>query len=564
MTVRLPAGRTLADGPFPTLIEHSGYQIAAPNDLLQSVINVAERRQRYGRPARARRPARRSARSSPRCWASPSSACRCAARAARAAPSTSSTCRPPTTATTWSRRSPPSPGSRATRSGWRASRFSGITPAVRRRHAAAAPRRHRPDVGDRRHLLRDRVPRRHPQLRLRRVLDRGAHGRRPARPGGRPAVRAGARARGRPALRGQPGAAPADRGRAARSSGRNPYRTPSLYAQRSPSTWMDRIDVPTFLVGQFQDEQTGGHFVRSLGALARNRQGVAVAAERRARRLAGARHDHALGRVPQALRRRRDPGGARARPVAERRALRVPRRGRRVARAAVALRGHDRRRGRAARPSSATRACACSWTTAPARRARARSARPGSSASTPGRSARCGPTPYYLGARGTLGRASRRRAGHGRVRRRSGRATGRRRCRATARPTRGRRSRPTTGAPVAAGKGVGFTSARAAARRRSSPGSSSLDLHLRSSARDTDLQVTLSEVRPDGRETYVQNGWLRASHRKLDRRASTALDPVPTHLRQDAAPLPRGALRAGARADLPGRRTPSGRARGSA
>ena len=72
-------------------------------------------------------------------------------------------------------------------------------------------------------------------------------------------------------------------------------------------------------------------------------------------------------------------------------------------------------------------------------------------------------------------------------------------------------------------------------------GASSLDVHLRSSARDTDLQVTLSEVRPDGRETYVQNGWLRASHRKLDRRASTALDPLPTHLRQDAAPLPRGA-----------------------
>jgi uncharacterized protein len=71
-------------------------------------------------------------------------------------------------------------------------------------------------------------------------------------------------------------------------------------------------------------------------------------------------------------------------------------------------------------------------------------------------------------------------------------------------------------------------------------GPSSLDLWLRSSARDTDLQVTLSEVRPDGRETYVQNGWLRASHRKLDARRSTATDPVPTHLRRDARPLPKG------------------------
>ena len=71
-------------------------------------------------------------------------------------------------------------------------------------------------------------------------------------------------------------------------------------------------------------------------------------------------------------------------------------------------------------------------------------------------------------------------------------------------------------------------------------GPSSLDLYLKSSARDTDLQVTLSEVRPDGNETYVQNGWLRASHRKLDPQRSTAIDPFPTHLKQDAAPLPRG------------------------
>jgi predicted acyl esterase len=69
-------------------------------------------------------------------------------------------------------------------------------------------------------------------------------------------------------------------------------------------------------------------------------------------------------------------------------------------------------------------------------------------------------------------------------------------------------------------------------------GPSSLDLYLKSSARDTDLQVTLSEVRPDGKETYIQNGWLRASHRKLDSKKSTVLDPFPTHLEQDAALLP--------------------------
>jgi predicted acyl esterase len=71
-------------------------------------------------------------------------------------------------------------------------------------------------------------------------------------------------------------------------------------------------------------------------------------------------------------------------------------------------------------------------------------------------------------------------------------------------------------------------------------GPSSVDLWLRSSATDTDVQVTLTEIRPDGKETYVQNGWLRASHRKLDSKRSTLLEPRPTHLEADAAPLPAG------------------------
>ena len=69
-------------------------------------------------------------------------------------------------------------------------------------------------------------------------------------------------------------------------------------------------------------------------------------------------------------------------------------------------------------------------------------------------------------------------------------------------------------------------------------GPASVDLWLRSSASDTDLQATLSEIRPDGKETYVQNGWLRASHRKLDAKRSTILEPRVTHLEKDAQPLP--------------------------
>ena len=49
---------------------------------------------------------------------------------------------------------------------------------------------------------------------------------------------------------------------------------------------------------------------------------------------------------------------------------------------------------------------------------------------------------------------------------------------------------------------------------------------MRSSTPNVDLQATVSEVRPDGMETFVQNGWLRANERKLDPRKSTPLEPV--------------------------------------
>jgi predicted acyl esterase len=76
-------------------------------------------------------------------------------------------------------------------------------------------------------------------------------------------------------------------------------------------------------------------------------------------------------------------------------------------------------------------------------------------------------------------------------------------------------------------------------------GTGSVDLWLKSKAPDTDLQVTLSEVRPDGKETYVQNGWLRASMRKLFPAGqapfpflrTTPLDPISTFLQSDVAPL---------------------------
>ena len=71
-------------------------------------------------------------------------------------------------------------------------------------------------------------------------------------------------------------------------------------------------------------------------------------------------------------------------------------------------------------------------------------------------------------------------------------------------------------------------------------GSGSADLWLRSSEQDTDLQVTLTEVRPDGKETYVQSGWLRASKRALDEERSTDLQPLLTQLKTDAEDMPDG------------------------
>jgi predicted acyl esterase len=70
-------------------------------------------------------------------------------------------------------------------------------------------------------------------------------------------------------------------------------------------------------------------------------------------------------------------------------------------------------------------------------------------------------------------------------------------------------------------------------------GSASLDLWLAAGASDTDVQVTLTEVRPDGQEQYIQKGWLRASQRALDPR-STVLRPHQTHQEADVAALTPG------------------------
>jgi predicted acyl esterase len=76
-------------------------------------------------------------------------------------------------------------------------------------------------------------------------------------------------------------------------------------------------------------------------------------------------------------------------------------------------------------------------------------------------------------------------------------------------------------------------------------GGGAVNLWVESSTPGVDLQATVSEVRPDGNETFVQNGWIRARERKLATtstnmfdQAPTPLQPIPTFLASDVQPMP--------------------------
>lgn len=68
-------------------------------------------------------------------------------------------------------------------------------------------------------------------------------------------------------------------------------------------------------------------------------------------------------------------------------------------------------------------------------------------------------------------------------------------------------------------------------------GTASVDLWISSTATDSDLQATLSEILPDGNERYVQSGWLRLSHRAVDPLRSTPLLPFHSDYVEDLQPL---------------------------
>jgi predicted acyl esterase len=93
-------------------------------------------------------------------------------------------------------------------------------------------------------------------------------------------------------------------------------------------------------------------------------------------------------------------------------------------------------------------------------------------------------------------------------------------------------------APLVDGKAAAFMTEPLAADRVF-VGHASADLWIRVDAPEMDLEVNLTEVRADGKESYVQSGWLRGGYRVL-RDDATELRPTHTFREADFAPLTPG------------------------
>ena len=99
-------------------------------------------------------------------------------------------------------------------------------------------------------------------------------------------------------------------------------------------------------------------------------------------------------------------------------------------------------------------------------------------------------------------------------------------------------------AQPAAGSAVSYVSAPLTTNT-TAIGGGAVHLWVKSSTPNVDFQATVSEVRPDGNETFVQDGWLRASERKLAtssknmfKQTPTLLQPIPTFLASDEEAMP--------------------------
>ena len=534
MTVRLPRGKTLADGPFATVMEYSGYQVAAPHDLFDSVVDQLTGGSTTPDPLA---PATGTAVGSLIAPMLDFAVVSVQMRGSGCSGGAFDLFGLPTSYDGYDavETVAAQPWVKGGKVGMAGISFSGISQlfvaGTRPPHLAAiTPMSVTDDLytgsgypggilnsGFGQRWLRERM-----------------EDARPAPGGGQPYARELVRSGDKHCLANQRLRLQTEN--ALRIQRRHPFRAPSLYAQRSPGAWLTRARVPVFLVGQLHDEQTGGHFPAMLGSL--NGKPNAFIS------LQNGVHADSLG--PTTITR-----------WVEFLKLYVADEIPRIPPSVIALSGELYRFLADAVAAPVQQSRFASFTSVAAAKAEFRKdphlrllmdngAGPqglGSIGATwelnysawPPRELRA--TRYFLRPDGELGGKPAKRSSASYL------ADPRARPAQTL-PGDGeadawKAQPPYNWAPVAAGKGVGWVSKPLAADVVIA-GPSSLDLHLRSSAPDTDLQVTLSEVRPDGNETYVQNGWLRASHRKLDPRRSTSIDPVPTHLRRDAASLPRG------------------------
>ena len=320
---------------------------------------------------------------------------------------------------------------------------------------------------------------------------------------------------------------------------KNPFRTPKIFTYRAPGYWVGRIDVPIFWVGQFQDEQTGGHFPESMSKL-KNNKNVWIS-------LQNGVHADSLGpstisdwndfmnlfvadRVPVIPDLVLSFSGLLYEFLADAPAKAV-------------------QQSKYAEYTSASKAKADFIKNTPRVRILMDNGAseellpedPGGIGanwemhydSWPIKEAKA--TSMFLGKKGAL---AGKKAGKGSQvsyvadpsARPAQTLTG------AGESDAWKAQPPYVWAPIAKGKGLGFTGPTLT-KDVVMAGPSSLDLWMKSNRKDTDIQATITEVRPDGEETLVQNGWLRASHRKLDQKLSTPIDPFPTHLKKDAAPL---------------------------
>ena len=536
MTVRLPSGKTMKDGPFPTIIEYSGYEVAAPGDLLGSVLGS------IGGGGGASDPLAPSSSTAVGSLIAPllgfasvsvqmrGSGCSGGAFDLFGLPTTYDGYDAVETvaAQSWNK---------GHKVGMAGISFSGITQlftaGTRPPHLAAITPM---SVTDDTYTATG-----YPGG----IFNKGfalswvsarMNDARPAPEGGQGWARALVAAGDKNCLANQ--RMRLQTRNAVELTRTNPYRTPSLFDVRAGANWVSRIKVPVFLVGQYQDEQTGGHFVESLASLNKNKN-VWLS-------LQNGVHADSLGpstitrwveflklfvadeipRIPNFIISLSGQlytylADSKALPVAPSKLEKYTS----VAKAKAAFRKYPRVRlmmdNGAAIPGSPG-AIGAAWDIThdswPIKQTKA--------------------TTFYMKNGGLLGKSKQ-----------AASSTVEYTADPAARPKQTligagesdawKAQPPYNWAPVAAGKGLGFTGP-ALSSDVVIAGPSSLDIYLKSSAVDTDIQATISEVRPDGQETYVQNGWLRASHRKIDPRRSTVLDPFPTHLKADGAPLPAG------------------------